>query len=159
MDSSRQIRDDTSVERAPNRSRQVRRSISRRQRNAALLPSSPDRHPILQHAAIQECAQHRERTVAEAGLLLKPSSLNAKTFFFLEQASRKRTRAQMAQGPTQRPPCALSISMRPVPADCRRHESYAAAMVVRHMPMTSSYGNAYSLPGFAIVAVVQPAFL
>jgi hypothetical protein len=79
MDSSRQIRDDTSVERAPNRSRQVRRSISRRQRNAALLPSSPDRHPILQHAAIQECAQHRERAVAEAGLLLKPSSLNAKT--------------------------------------------------------------------------------
>jgi hypothetical protein len=66
-------------------------------------------------------------------------------FFFLEQASRKRTRAQMAQGPTQRPPCALSISMRPVPADCRRHESYAAAMVVRHMPMTSSYGNAYSM--------------
>jgi hypothetical protein len=39
-------------------------------RNAAQLPSSRDRHPILRDATIQKCAQHRERAVAEAALLL-----------------------------------------------------------------------------------------
>jgi hypothetical protein len=48
----------------------ARRSLSRRRRNAAQLPSSRDRHSILRDAAIQECAQHRERAVAEADLLV-----------------------------------------------------------------------------------------
>ncbi len=48
----------------------ARQSLSRRPRNAAQLPSSADQHPIPRDAAIEKCAQHRERAAAETGLLL-----------------------------------------------------------------------------------------
>jgi hypothetical protein len=92
----------------------ARRSISRHRRNAAQLPSSPNRHPILRDAAIQECAQHRERAVAEAGLLLS----QARSTRYSSSSSNGVSFAQAhANGPetTQRPLRALPF--RRVPTD------------------------------------------
>jgi hypothetical protein len=97
----------------------ARRSISRHRRNAAPLPSSPNRHPILRDAAIQECAQHRERAVAEAGPLLS----QARSMRYSSSSSNGVSFAQ-AIGPetTQGPLRALPF--RQVPTDWQRQDLF-----------------------------------